>query len=95
MKKRIALLVLLSLTGCCMDGTESDCTDADRQRIAEQAVPVLVAERDGVRLWRIRDRGDNVWFTTPCGEASWTESRRTGKATRHIPHQTNGQGCEP
>lgn len=97
MLKHLALLILV--TGCCVESDRSTCTAEENAEIDAYMKPKKVSELNGVILWQqkrcYRCSVDPIYFTTPCGDVSWTEHRRSGKSTRQIPHQVNGQGCQP
>ena len=95
MPQRFALFLLTLLTSaCCNDPDSPDCTVQEKREIEAARTPALVAEQDGVRLYRVRDphRAD-VYFTTPCGDASWETTQMEGKISVTEHHQVNGTGC--
>jgi len=95
----VACASLFLLAGCC-ENNDADCTQAELQgkkaRQAEWDTPALVTEKDGVRLYCIHcSSTDHVaYFTTPCGDTSWTEMDHHGKVTDYYPKHVNGTGCK-
>ena len=56
--------------------------------------PVFISEQNGVKLYRVVSNGRYVYFTTPCGDVSWSETRMVGKTATTENHQVNGVGCK-
>lgn len=70
----LSLLVAVTLTGCAPDYDVPQQTPHAKQ-------PILMVERDGVKLWRVydTDRATEVYFTTPTGDTQW--DHQVGKST--------------
>jgi hypothetical protein len=52
--------------------------------------PVLVTEKDGVRVYRgYDDHGNRYYFTTPSGDVEWTEQQQVGKTSVPISRKTS------
>ena len=70
------------------------CTGCTKPPAPQDKVPVLVTEKEGVKLWKVRSYyNDNaasgynwVYFTTPNGDVQWREQQ--GKST--VDKQTSG-----
>lgn len=99
----VRLSALLLLSGCC-DNNDADCTKSElvskKAAQAEWDTPALIAEKDGVKVYCIHcsSRDHVAYFTTPCGDTSWTEQDTTmsGKTpiTDYMPKHITGQGCK-
>lgn len=92
----VRLSTLLLLAGCCDTSTGEDCSDRMKADIADVGKPHLVSEKDGVRLYVTNPCYGcyPVYFTTPCGDASWTERHSHGKTSEYLQNQVNGTGCK-
>lgn len=89
------LSALLLLTGCCNGSSDPNCTVAEKETALQREAPRLITSQDGVNLYCMYcDYSHPVYFTTPCGDTSWTEDHAYGKGQHEsVPMQVNGQGC--
>lgn len=78
----LAVVLLLSMTGC--GGSKSKEQQEEKQK---NQVPVLVCEKDGVRLYKVYDTTDGgtsyVYFTVPVGSTYWTTTDNDNNVTHH------------
>jgi hypothetical protein len=83
MRKLFLALIPMLAIGCgCRKTSEEIRTQQNAQ------VPVLICEKDGVRLWKIADKTPGggvgyVYFTTPAGDVEWEVSHGDDPPTRH------------
>lgn len=92
MKKWIGLaIVLAALVGCQADYKNSKVRE-ELEQTQKEEVPILICEKDGVRLWKVRDNTPGgpgyVYFTAPSGDVSWTIPG--GKNQSEQPMQVGG-----
>jgi hypothetical protein len=61
-----------------------DCGAGPQEQLKQQ--PVLICEKDGVKLWKVADKtrggSDYVYFTTPAGDVRWEEKGGEGSEPR-------------
>jgi hypothetical protein len=74
----LVILAVLMLSGCAKSTEEI-------QRAQKSSPPMLMAEQDGVRLYKVRDveTGSPVYFTTK-GDAAWTKPGDEDTPAKHF-----------
>lgn len=92
--KYYLLAALLFISGCCTSVNDPNCTVAEKDELLEKSKTTLEAEQDGVKLYSVIRYGQRVYFTTPCGDTSWTTEEHSGKTSIFVPHQISGIGCK-
>jgi hypothetical protein len=77
-------LGLLFLTGCGGCKTRPKEEQEETQRTQ---VPILVCEKDGIRLYKVRDTTEGgtsyVYFAVPVGSTYWMTTDHEGDTEHH------------
>lgn len=85
MKTAALLLSLLALSGCSKDPVAISQSD-NPQIVVEQ-----LFTHDGVRVYRFKDGGRSVYFTSPSTNVTYSHSESCGKnCTKSVETQTLG-----
>jgi hypothetical protein len=83
--------VVLAICIACVCISGCDGRTIEQKELGQKScVPILITEKDGVRVYKVRDNtgvsGRDVYFSVPAGDTHWEEKH--GKST--VPMQTNG-----
>lgn len=77
MKRIICIaFVLLALCGCAEEGVKVEATEYG---VAERFQTEFLFEVDGIRVYRFRDYGKVVYFTSATGRVEHQRVTRNGK----------------
>jgi type III secretory pathway lipoprotein EscJ len=87
-QSKIVLFVLLGVMVCLFFLTGCGSRTKEQQETKQaNEVPILVCEKDGVRLYKIHDTTEGgtsyVYFTVPVGSTHWTTEDSEGNVTHH------------
>jgi hypothetical protein len=72
MKRSLLTLAAVLFMGLAVAGCTK--TREEYQEQQKREPPALLCEKDGVRVYRVRDVETGLWvyFTTPSGDVRWT-----------------------
>lgn len=95
---RFSILILLLALCACDDKRTPEQREADakadqtQREINVKSSLTKIIEVDGVKLYRVEDGYQNVWFTVPSGSTYFTYDHRVGKVTHHEPRLVVNRG---
>jgi hypothetical protein len=86
---RLVKLLLVPVLALCLTGC-GGCRERPKEEQEEkqrQYVPILVCEKDGVRVYKVYDSTEGgtsyIYFTVPVGTTHWTTEDSEGNVTHH------------